>query len=38
LLSAATIVVQLGLSLLLLRREFGRRVFDETATPLPAPA
>ena len=39
LISAATIVVQLGVSLLLLRREFHRRlVFNETATPDPAPA
>jgi MATE family, multidrug efflux pump len=39
LISAATIVVQLGVSVLLLRREFHRRlVFDETATPGPAPA
>jgi MATE family, multidrug efflux pump len=39
LISAVTIMVQLGVSLLLLRREFHRRlVFDETATPEPAPA
>ena len=39
LISAATIVVQLGVSVLLLRREFHRRlVFDETAAPGPAPA
>ncbi len=39
LISAATIVVQLGVSLLLLRREFHRRlVFNETAAPEPAPA
>jgi uncharacterized membrane protein len=39
LISAATIVVQLGVSLLLLRREFHRRLlFNETAMPDPAPA
>ena len=38
LLSAATIVVQLAISLLLLRREFRRRlVFDNAATRVPAP-
>jgi len=39
LISAATIVLQLGVSLLLLRREFHRRLlFNETAMPDPAPA